>query len=199
MSRRKLQAGFSLVELMIVIVMVGVVSTTTYTFFLTSFNQYLALQTEGMVDADLAMQSQRIASVMRGITDITAATNADITLYAYFSPSDAYVSEIKYYKNGAGNKLLADVTPLTANPPAGTLITASKQTYTIVDPFITLSGVNTFEYLDSAGATLTVPIADLHTVKGVRVNLASPVKSPTSTGNSAMSVQVSLRNRKTNL
>ena len=199
MSRRNLQSGFSLVELMIVIVMVGVVSTTTYTFFVTSFNQYLALQTEGMVDADLALQSQRIASVLRGVTDITAATNADVTLTAYFSPSDAYVSQIKYYKNGPGNKLLADVTPYTANPPTGTLITASKQTYTIVDPFITLSGVNTFEYLDSAGTAMTVPIADLHTVKGVRVNLASPVKSPTSTGNSAMNIQVSLRNRKTNL
>lgn len=193
------QQGFSLVELLIAMIIVGVVSTTLYTFFLTSFNQYFALQQEGMVSSELAQQSQRMAMVLRGVTDINAVTQNDFRGRAYFSPSDAYPSEIYYYKSADGSKLMADVTPMDDNPPVGILLTAQKRTYTVIDDFYTQPGVDLFEYLDSAGAKFTLPISDLNTIKGIRVNLASAVKAPTANGNDAMTVQVSLRNRKTNL
>lgn len=88
---------------------------------------------------------------------------------------------------------------MSANPPNGTLQTAQKKTYTIIENFQTITGVKLFNYLDSAGTTMNIPVADLHTIKGIRINLAVPTKNPTENGNTTMSLQVSLRNRKTNL
>jgi prepilin-type N-terminal cleavage/methylation domain-containing protein len=192
------QKGFTLVEIVVVIALIGVISTTAFTFFTTSVNQYLSLQQDGIVFGDLAMQSQRVAQVLRGLTDINSATASDMVVYAYFYPNDANASLIHYYKNVAGTTLYADVTPLTANPPIGTPIIAQKKTYTIISTLFQGS-VSTFVYLDSYGTTLTLPIADLHTIKEIQVNLAVPVKSPTASGNDAISLLVSLRNRKTNL
>jgi hypothetical protein len=145
------------------------------------------------------MQSQRIGKVLRGLTDVTQATNTEITVYAYFSPNDAYVSLIHYYKNAAGTKMFADVTPMSADPPNGTLLTAQEKTFTIIDNFYSSASINTFEYLDTSGNTLSLPIADLHTIKAIRISLAVPVTLPSQSGNDTFTIQVSLRNRKTNL
>lgn len=190
------EQGFTIVELTVVIVLVGIVSTFAFTFFNTSTNQYLSLQQDADSFNGLASHYQRLANVLRGLTDITAAGANDITLYAYFSPNDAYVSLIRYYISQ--DKMLADVTPLTSNPPSGTLITSSQKTYTIINNFYSTPGVDTFVYLDSSGSTLPMPISDLHTIKGITVNLAVPSKSPSDTSQ-ALTLQVSLRNRKTNL
>lgn len=190
------QRGFTIVELTVVILLVGIISTFAFTFFNTSTNQYLALQQDADSFNGLASHYQRLANVLRGLTDITAASANEITLYAYFSPNDAYVSLIRYYIYQ--NKMLADVTPLTSNPPNGTLITSSQKTYTIINNFYSTPGVDTFVYLDSSGSTLALPISDLHTIKGLTVNLAVPSKSPSNTSQ-ALTLQVSLRNRKTNL
>jgi len=203
-SRRKpvdgsRQAGFTLVEVLVTLFLAAILATAAFTFINTSVNQYLAFQQDGMVFGDLATQSQRVAQVVRGLTDITSATADDLTIYAYFYPNDSYVSLVHYYKDSTKSILYADVTPMTANPPNGTPITASKKTYTIISPLYTNASVSTFVYLDSYGTTLPMPIADLHTIKEIQVNLAVPVKSPSSNGNDAMTLLVSLRNRKTNL
>jgi prepilin-type N-terminal cleavage/methylation domain-containing protein len=191
--------GFSLTELMIAITIVGVATTILFTFFNTSTNQYFGLQQQGMVSGELAQQSQRLAMVLRGVTDINAVSANDFRGMAYFSPSDAYPSEIYYYKTADGSKIIAEVTPMNDNPPSGVLLTAQKRTYTVIDNFFTQPGVDLFEYLDVNGNKYTLPVANLDNIKGIRVNLASSVKYPTANGNDAMSIQVSLRNRKTNL
>jgi prepilin-type N-terminal cleavage/methylation domain-containing protein len=191
--------GFSITELLIVLILAGLLGVTGYSFFNTSLNQYFSLQKEGTALTNLATQSQRIAQVLRGVTDITSVSSNDITCYAYFSPQDAYVSLIHYYKANGSTQLLADVTPMSSNPPTGTLLTAQKKTYTIIDVFYQVAGVNTFAYLDSAGNTLTPPISDLTTIKGMQVNLAVPGSVISKNSNQAVTVQVSLRNRKTNL
>ena len=195
---KKLQPGFTVVELLIAISLAGILSVAAYGFFSSSISQYVKLSQDSQNLSDLAAQSQRIAKVLRGLTDITTALDNEIKVYAYFSPVDQYVSEVRYYKNAGGTILYADVTPLTANPPIGTLITANKKTYTIIDPFKTISGTNLFTYLDSGGTTLPTPIADQHTIKGVKINLSVPTIDPVA-NQVTTSLQVSLRNRKTNL
>lgn len=192
------QSGFTITELIISIAIIGLIAGGVYSFFGTSIKNYFKLQQDSLAISDLAANSQRVANVIRGATDITAANNSNITMYSYFSPYDQYVSLIKYYPDASGKNLVADVTRMTSNPPIGTQITSSLKTVTIIDNFYVVSGTNTFEYLDSSGSTLSIPISDLHTIKGVRVNLASKAEGANGTV-SKMSIEVALRNRKTNL
>jgi prepilin-type N-terminal cleavage/methylation domain-containing protein len=200
MSLRKLaNDGFTIVELSMVMILIAIISTATYTFINTSTSQYLALQQDGIVFGDLAFQSQRIAQVVRGLTDISQASADEITMYAYFYPKDSYASLIRYYSDSTKTNFYADVTTMTANPPIGTPIASTKKTYTIISPFYAPTGISTFTYLDSFGATLAMPITDLHTIKEIKITLAVPVKAPVVKGNDSISLLVSLRNRKTNL
>lgn len=196
---RSRQAGFTLVELTVVIVMIGIIIIPMYTFFNTSLNQYISIQKEGSAFTDLAVQSQRVATVLRGATGVNAVSVNEMDVYAYFAPADTYVSRVRYYKNVGNTKLLADVTRMTSNPPIGTEVAGSTETFTIIPNFYQAAGVNTFTYLDAAGATLTLPISDLKTVKGVQVTLAVPGGNLSANSNQTVSVQVSLRNRKVNL
>lgn len=196
---RSAQAGFSLIELMLVIAIVGVITTTIYTFFNNSVSQYIALQTNSVRHGELTVQSQRMASLVRGLTDINVATTSELSMYAYLSPRDTTVSLIRYYKSADGTKLYADVTPMSANPPTGTPVTADKKTITLLDNFYTVGGINLFTYLDSAGNTLANPVTDLRTIKGIKMTLAVTSTAPVANGNETVSVQVALRNRKSNL
>ena len=198
MLAHKQQKGFTITELLIAMAVAAIVAVGVYSFFGSSIKEYFRLQEESLAFADVAANSQRVASVLRGATDITAATSSSTTVYSYFSPYDQYVSLIKYYPDNTGTKLLADVTRMTANPPIGTQISGSLKTFTIIDTFYVPGGTNTFEYLDSGGGMLAMPITDLKTIKGVRVNLAAKPPTPTSQA-VKMSVEVGLRNRKTNL
>lgn len=193
------QSGFTIAELIIGIVLVGVVSTIAYTLLNTNLSQYLYLQKDGTAFTDLASQSQRLANILRGSTDIVDAQNNEVTVYAYFFPNNTYVSKIRYYLNAQGTILYADVTPMTSNPPVGTPITANKKTFTIIPIFYKSSSVNLFKYLDAAGNTLAVPVSDLHIIKGLTINLAVPGDKSSNTTSQSMSLTVSLRNRKTNL
>lgn len=203
MTHSKNNLGFTVVELLIAISLAAVLSLVAIGFFSSSFNNYIKLSKDSTNLSEVASQTQRIARVLRGLTDISDASSPnEITVYAYFSPVDTYVSQVRYYKNAAGTVLYADVTPMTANPPIGTLITANKKTFTIISTFYTVSGTNLFTYLDAAGNALTNPVTDQHTIKGIRINLAVPTivgKANPNNSYTTTSLQVSLRNRKTNL
>jgi len=202
MSRRNINArsasrGFTLVEMLVVMAIAGLASVTLFTFANTAIKRYFPLHEEGLAFSEMSIGAQRIASVVRGLTDINAATSDNLDIYAYFSPQDVYVSQISYYKSNG--KLLADITPMTANPPIGIPIIASKKTYTIISDLFVPNGTQTFVYLDGAGAPLSMPISDLHGIKGVQVNLGVPLDDPAEGGSNTISLEVTLRNRKTNL
>ena len=197
MSNRKPESGFTLAELTVVIVLVSIISISTFTFFNSALKRYLPLHEEGLAFSELSYGSQRIAKVLRGLTDITAASADGITCYTYFAPQDAYVSLVEYYKDNGSLKV--DVTPMTANPPIGTPITASKKSYTVIEKLYDIPATPTFKYIDANNADMIVPIADLHTIKAIQVNLGIPLDKPSVGGSTTISLQVSLRNRKTNL
>lgn len=196
---RTAQSGFTLAELAIVMSLIGIVALGIYTFTISSSTNYLKLHSEGIRFSELSEKSQRVTKVIRGAGDITEAEHNSVTMYAYFSPADQYYSIVRYYLNVNKTQLLADVTPLTSNPPIGTPITSKKQTFVVMDDFYDDPALNTFEYLDSAGTAYSLPIGDLHTIKGMRVNLSTANNNSPNDTKTAMSIQVSLRNRKTNL
>lgn len=197
MSKNK--QGFTILELLIAILLASILSMLAFDFFSSSFSQYIKLSKDSESLTELSQQSQRLAKVLRGLTDIVSASDNDLQAYAYFSPSDTYVSLIHYYKNGAGTVLYADVTHMTANPPSGSLISSSTRTYTVISNFYTVSGVNLFTYLDSGDVVLTTPVSDEHIIKGIRLNLSIPSTDAASGQYTTTSLEVALRNRKTNL
>lgn len=199
MSRRKLnQAGFTMTELLVVITLIGIASLGLITFTNSTTRQYLGLQKDATAFSDLSQQSQRITNVLRGATDITEAEHDSITVYAYFFPNNEYVSQIRYYLNPSKTTLYADVTPMTSNPPVGTPITAQLKTYTII-PYYQAQGINLFEYQDSSGTELSLPITELQTIKGIRISLKTPSDGTQDNSSQTIKTEVSLRNRKTNL
>lgn len=194
------QAGYSLVEMVVVITLIGIVSTIFYVFFNSSIKNYLALQKEASSLTQLSTQSTRLISVLRGVTGIISAEYDDMELYAYFYPSDTYVSKLHYYvatENGV-KQLRADLTPMNGNPPLGSPLTDKARTFVIIENLYLPSGSKMFVYKGVNDVELPVPINDLQSIKTIQVNLAS---TPANPGGSpqTMSVQASLRNRKTNL
>jgi hypothetical protein len=182
---------------MVVISVVAVMFISFGTFFTNYLYLYSKYQQDASSFTELANQSQRIADVMRGVTDIVSESSNDLVVYAYFSPADTYVSLTHYYLNANGTAVMVDVTPMSANPPIGTPITASKKTYTIISNYYQPAGGSLFGYYDASGTALTLPITDEHSIMSIQVNLAEP-GSHTKNGQN-LSITVSLRNRKTNL
>ncbi|MCA9326899.1 type II secretion system protein [Candidatus Saccharibacteria bacterium] len=193
------QRGFTLAELLIAIVLIGIIGTTFLVFFKSSFFNYLNLQKDATSFTQLDTQANRVSNVLRSTTDIVSVDANDLVVYAYFYPSDSYVSLLHYYVTSINGvkQLKADLTPMSANPPIGSPITAQERTFVVIDNLFQEPGAALFEYLSSSGSTLSLPITDLQTIKGMRVNLAAT--TATGGGNQAIHVEVSLRNRKTNL
>lgn len=192
------EAGFTLTELLITLILVTLVGITFLTIFRSSLSNFVNMQGDASSSVQLNTQANRIGMVLRGVTGITSASANDLVVYSYFYPSDTYVSLLHYYLQTSGGytKVMADLTPMSANPPIGTPLTAKKRSFTIIDNYYQATGVNLFTYLDATGNTLTLPITDLQTIKGVTVTLAAKTSGNT---NQTESVQVSIRNRKTNL
>lgn len=191
------QKGFSLVELLVVISLVGILFASFGVFFSGYLKLYSSYQSDASNFSEIAQQSQRISKVLRGIVDITSVGSNDLTAYAYFSPGDTYTSEVRYYLTPDNKQLKVDVTPMTSNPPIGTPITASKRTYTIINNYYKKPGVNLFDYYDITGTLLTIPVGNQHVISTINVNLYEPVSH--SPNGIQMSSSVSLRNRKVNL
>lgn len=198
-ARRTLERGFTIPELLITIGLIGVVVTLAAPVFANTFRDYFALNYRNEQFTSIAGQSQRIANVIRGLSDINTATANELDIYAYFYPNDSYVSKVRYYLSPSQDKLYADVTPMTANPPTGTLLEANKKTYTIISNFKKINNVNLFKYIDQNNNELSMPISNLEAIKAIQINLSVRDNNTANSGQQTMSLSVSLRNRKTNL
>ena len=197
---RNHQSGFTITELLIVIVITGLLISAIVGFFNGNINQYFKLQADGLAYSGITANSQRIARVLRGIKSFDVADANTITAYTYFAPQETYTSQIKYYISGNGKQLLADVTPMTADYPIGTLITGQKRSgIVIIDNYYQQPGKTLFSYKDSAGNDLTTPVTNLNSIKNVIINLAVKPYQSASSNVTSTQLTVSLRNRKTNL
>jgi prepilin-type N-terminal cleavage/methylation domain-containing protein len=97
----KQENGFTLVELIVTIVLVGIVGTFTTLFLYTGFNGYLRAKdtAEGALNAQIALD--RISLELRDIVEIGAFTNNVQIDYTYMTPDDNRKDRKIIYSNGA--------------------------------------------------------------------------------------------------
>jgi hypothetical protein len=184
---------------MVVMLMSSILIITLFVFTSSTINSFLRIQAQGLANSKLADSSFRISRVLRSSNNIETANQFQFTAYAYFAPQDTYTSKISYYLNAGEDELLADVTPMTADYPIGTLITAQKKTVVVVDNFYKRNGFPAFKYYTSNFTELTSPVSDLQAIKNITINLYTKVYDSTASDYTSSSVSVNLRNRKTNL
>ncbi|PID31169.1 hypothetical protein CSA80_04030 [Candidatus Saccharibacteria bacterium] len=197
------ESGFTLVEVIAVIVLIGILSVVFLVAFRSTLFNYLGLQKQTVSFGQMSTQADRIANVLRGATSIESAADNELTAYAYFYPSDEFVSQVRYYivENDGVKRLYVDLTPMTANPPLGTPDTAHKKTLLLIDNFYQPSGGaapggSLFAYRNANGTLLSTPVADLTVIKNVRVSLFTRVDDG---GVQTIQIQIVLRNKKDNL
>lgn len=191
-------AGYTIIEMLVVISVVAIVSTVMLNVFTSAFFPYLELQKEGSAMSQLSYQSNRVTNVLRSTTGIESANDNDLTIYAYLYPSDAYASKIKYYmKDEAGKKVLAaDVVPMTANPPTGVPDESKKKTITILHSLAVPPNGRLFTYLNAGNGIVSAPVSDTSIVKSIKLSLGMNIDGTTVQN---MDVLVVIRNRKNNL
>ena len=160
--KAKSQKGYTITEIIIVIMFVGILIPAMFTFFDGVMSGYVRLQEEGLAFSQLSGDSQKINNVMRGLVDFrstaTELTNNpnELKLYAYFSPNDDKASLVRIYLSDNNTKLKVDVTPRTADYPYGTEVTDPNliKHYTVIENFDKKK--NLFEFLDENNNLLTI-------------------------------------------
>jgi hypothetical protein len=193
------EKGFTINELLVVIIASSILISTLFVFTSSTINSFMRMQAQGLAQSKLADSSSRVSRVIRGINYIESASDDAITAYSYFAPQDTYTSKISYYLSTDQSKLLADVAPMTADYPIGTVLTAQTKTVVIIDGFYKIPGQPTFKYFTSTFADIISPVTDLQSIKNISVNLHAKLYDSNNQLYSSSSVSVNLRNRKTNL
>jgi prepilin-type N-terminal cleavage/methylation domain-containing protein len=188
------QKGFTLIELMVVILVIGVLFATFGVFFNNTLISFLDQQQNSIELTNLQVESTRIGNVIRGATGIVNASPDSLTLYSYFNLSDPYVSEVTYYLNSQKNQLLASVTPMSDNPPIGQPITSETKQYVIISKYDYSSSKGLFTYYGLGQNILYPPITDNNLIISVGINLISPVAGFNNKSQS-LNLIISLRNR----
>lgn len=194
-SLTKLQSrGFTLVELLVSITIITLVIGTFTMFFNQSLTGYLHLQYNASALSNMYVNSARMTRVLRGVTGVEQAKDNELTVYAYFNPADTYVSKLRYYLSGSGpnKQLKADLTPMTADPPTGTPITAQMRTVTIMNNFYQPASSKLFTYLGAGDQALSTPITDTQPIRSIEVNLAMTTRAKNTY---TTSMRVTLRNK----
>jgi type II secretory pathway pseudopilin PulG len=195
LRRVRVSAGFSLIELLFVMLLTSMIAIPLSTFAYKGLTSYEFLQAQSNTSTELSTLSQRMGKVIRGTTGIIDAEANTLTIYGYFSPQDSVVKKIRYFINGAS--LDIGVTPPTGIAPNYTYLAANEVvTTTRVD--LAMGANPMFTYFDDSGTQLPNGFADsqikeigLYVAANPRVNqLSVPI---------SLTTKVTLRNFKTNL
>lgn len=198
---RRNQQGFTLSELIVVMMASSIMIFVLFRFTVVTVNNFMTLQKEGLAHSKLAEGSFRVSRVLRGANYIESASDDELVAYAYFAPQDEFTSKVRYYLNGDNSRLLADVTAMDADYPTGSLIPSTQKTVVIIDGFQKRDGFSTFSYFTSDFAQIGTPIdsGDLVAIKNIKVNLYARLYQIDNGKYFSSSVSVNLRNRKSNL
>lgn len=189
------QAGYSLVELLVVITLTVMIAVPLVVFSYKGMTSYEFLQAQSNTSLELNTLTARIGKVVRGTTGVIDAQANTLTIYGYFSPQDTVVKKVRYFINGTNLNI-------GVTPPSGT---APNYTYNAADEVVTTSRIDLvmgtnplFRYYDDSGNELPNGFATSQ-VKAIGIYVAANPRTKQLSVPIAVTTRVTLRNFKTNL
>jgi prepilin-type N-terminal cleavage/methylation domain-containing protein len=194
-SHRNHQSGYTLLELLITMTIIGILGLSIMNFTIQVMKGYKYVSLQSTTAVDLSNTLDRVSKVIRGSTDVVDAQTNSLTIYAYFLPNDAVVDKIKYYSSGTN--LFADVTPPSGTAPSYTYSAADTKTYKI-SSFLAAGSPPVFTYYDDVGNQLTGSFA-VNQVKQIGIQISVNPDTQTLKKDISTQTKVTLRNKKTNL
>ncbi len=195
MLHRKLQTGFTVIEMVIAAAVLGVIAVIAGNLITSSMNTYQYLFIQSNNAADLTNVIDRVSKVVRGATSVVTAQSNTLTIYAYFSPNDNVVDQVTYFVSG--NNLEVTVIPPSGTAPNYTYDPANGTTTVLTQNLVNTS-TPVFTYYDDTGAQLPsgFSISQIAQV-GIQISFnPDPKRLPVPMSNQTI---VTLRNLKTNL
>lgn len=187
--------GYSLLELIVVIVITGAIAVPLSTFAIKGLSSYTYLEAQSNTSIELNTLSNRIAKVIRGANIVDTAQPNTLTVYGYFSPQDTTIKKIRYFIQGTN--LNIGVTPPSGTAPNYIYDPASEViTTTRID--LAMGGKPLFTYYDDAGNQLSGAFLTGQ-VKNVGIFVSANPKAKQVPVPISLSTRVTLRNLKTNL
>ncbi len=91
---RRNEAGFSLLELVVVAAIIGMIATPLTLFTIRGMNAYNFIQVQSDTAVDIGTLTDRVTRVVRGATSIDTASPQTLIVYGYFSPQDTVIKKI---------------------------------------------------------------------------------------------------------
>ncbi len=187
--------GYTLLELIFVIGITGMMTLALVSFVVTTSRGYQYLDHQSRAAVDLSNTLNRVSKVIRGTTDVIDAQANTLTIYGYFSPNDAVVKKIRYFKSG--NKLMVGVIPPTGAGPNYTY-NQSDEEVSVLQDNLSMGSSSIFTYYDASGTQLTGTFATTQ-IKQIGLNMAINPKPTILEKPISNQTIVTLRNKKVNL
>jgi prepilin-type N-terminal cleavage/methylation domain-containing protein len=191
------QRGYSLLELIVVIVITGAIAVPLSTFAIKGLTSYTYLEAQSNTSIELNTLSNRIAKVVRGATSVDTAQANTLIVFGYFSPQDTVIKKIKYYLTGTN--LDIDIIPPTNCDAQGAncqYLAPERTLVTRVD--LTNGATPIFTYYDDVGIQLSGAFLTSQ-IKQVGIYISANPKSKQVPVPISLSTKVTLRNLKVNL
>ena len=198
MLLRKLHGsnGFTIAELMMVVIITSVAVVVFNSFFSDSLQSYLNLQNNTVNTNTVSGALQRSSRVIRGMSTIVDAQPNTLTGFAYFTPRDNTLSKVRYYYESNTDSFKVGVIPATGSAPNYTYDSDDEIISTIADNINGTSSI--FTYLDGTSTPQSFTTDTFKDIRSIKISLTGTTEGARQTSVN-LSTTVSLRNRKTNL
>ena len=189
------QDGFTILELIIVMVITGMIALPLSTFAINGLRSYNYIEAQSNTSVELNILTGRLTKVIRGATTIDTATSNSLIFYGYFSPQDTVIKKIRYFISGTSIEV--GVTPPSGTAPNYTYDPASE-VVKVLRSDMAMGSNSLFTYYDDVGNLLTGGFT-VGQIKQVGIFLAANPNTVQIPVAISVSTKVTLRNQKVNL
>lgn len=186
--------GTTIIELVLAIAMIAIISVVMTVIFGSTIRDLLKINTTMVNTNQELIALQRMQQVVRSGTRITEASDRKLTIYAYFSPQDATLSQVTYYYDSSTKTLKADKIPASGSAPNYVYNASDKITIVLISGYEQVGSL--FAYYDASGNSGPFMIDQLKDIKRIMIFIHD--KAVGSNKETQVQSSVIIRNRKVN-